>query len=116
METNVLVERVSDNRYRATGSAPFALSVEGATRDEALANFQKAAPAMLPPDSEVVRIEIRNSTKPLLPKDDPWAWFAGRLEAEPLYDLYQEQIQLNRLKDEDEEKRKEAEGFYDKLP
>jgi hypothetical protein len=98
------LERVEDHRYRATGSGPFALSVEGHSRDEALYNFRKAATAILPSEAELVTVDL-----PLRADDTsqhPWAWFAGILEDEPLFDAYKAEIERNREIDSENEARK----------
>ena len=49
MKTEVLLEQISDHRFRATESGWFSsLSVEGESRDEALKNFQAVATTLVP--------------------------------------------------------------------
>lgn len=102
METNVLIEPIGANRYRATGSAPFALSMEGTTRAEAIANFQKAAAALLSPNAELIRVDVP-TVQPLMPPDDPWAWYAGIAKNDPpeWRAAYEAQIEENRRIDEE---------------
>lgn len=104
MKTEVLLERLPDHRYRASGTGRFAISVDGATREDALNNFQKAVRSLVPENAEVVTLDIglpENSAEP-----HPWAWFAGIAVNDPLYPLFLEQIELNRKEDEENEKRK----------
>ena len=101
MTTKVLLERLSENRYRATGSGKYALSVEGTNREEALANFQKAATGESATLTEEVVINVSD-----FPASDPWAWFAGRLVNEPLLKAYEAEIEKARQEDEENENRK----------
>ncbi|WP_394795355.1 hypothetical protein [Armatimonas sp.] len=58
MKTEVLIEPLPDNRWRATGLRFLTISGEGQTRDEAIHNFQLAAVRQISRGTSVVSIEI----------------------------------------------------------
>lgn len=107
MKTEVLLEQISDHRFRATGSGRFALSVEGESRNEALTNFQKAATALVPEGAEMVAVEVPYQLEQV-PQRHPWEWFAGIAKNDPLYEMFLEQIEINRRLDDENEARKLA--------
>jgi hypothetical protein len=80
MTTEVLLETLPNQRYRATGTGRFTVSVEGATRDEAIQNFRVAAARSIVGDAEVVSVDIPISGV------HPWSPFSGILADEPLFD------------------------------
>jgi hypothetical protein len=76
MQINVLVEPMNGQGFRATGAQPFALSAEGATREEALKKLQEEVCNRLKNGAEVVALEVTADEHPLLKyagmfKDDP---------------------------------------------
>ena len=105
MKTEVLLERLPDDRYRASGTGRFAISVDGSTREDALNNFQKAARSLMLDNAELVILDIPVEENHI-PTNDPWAWFAGIAKNDPLYPLFLEQIELNRQEDEEKERQK----------
>jgi hypothetical protein len=75
MQIPVLVEPVAGHGYRAQGAAPFAVSAEGATREEAIAKVQQMCQARLSSGAELVTVEVGAPPHPWLPyagmfKDD----------------------------------------------
>lgn len=93
----ILIERVARNGYRSRGGEPFALSAEGATRDEVLAKLNEQLRAQLTDGSELVSLEM---TPP--PAGNPWVEFAGMFKGDPLFDEWQDAIAENRRRiDED---------------
>lgn len=85
MNLPVLLEPVANNGYRATGAAPFAFSVEGATREEALRNFEQAVAGRIGAGAEVVSLQVPSCEHPL-------ARFAGMFRDNPLFDEWQQAI------------------------
>jgi len=108
MKTEVLLEKVSDNRFRASGSGRFALTVEGNSRENALLNFEKAAAELISPDAEIVTVEIP-APQHAASAPHPWAWFAGIARNDPHYPAFLEQIEANRQSDEQNEATKTSE-------
>ncbi len=86
MEIPVLIEPVLGDGYRATGGEPFAVSAEGATRDEALARLRHLIAGRFSAGAEVVALQIPAASH-------PWEPFAGMLRDEPLFDEWQRAIQ-----------------------
>jgi hypothetical protein len=76
MQIPVLIEPVARNGYLARAPEPFALSVKGATREEALAKLRAKIASRLKKGAELVALEV--GTPP-----DPWAAFAGMFKGDP---------------------------------
>jgi hypothetical protein len=54
-----MVEQMNVNGYRASGSPPFHFTVEGPTREEAIARFREQVRAQLASGAEIVQVEIQ---------------------------------------------------------
>ena len=85
MRIPILIEPVAGNGYRSRGGEPFALSAEGATREEVIAKLRAQLDARLRQGSEVVTLEVPAEPHPL-------ARFAGMFEGDPLFDSWQKSI------------------------
>jgi hypothetical protein len=96
MEIPVLIEPVAGNGYRATGGSPFAVTAEGATREEALGKLRELIQHKLAGGAELVRL-------PVGPEEHPWAKFAGTLRADdPMVKEWRQAMEEYRQKmDED---------------
>ena len=70
MQISVLVEPMPNNGFRASGTTLFAVSAEGATRAEALANLKGQVQARLGDGGEIVTLEVA-------PQPHPLAKYAG---------------------------------------
>ena len=93
MEIPVLIEPISENRYRAN-NVLLGLSAEGPTYDEAFWRLEQLIKERMASGARVRTVDV--------PEEHPWAWFAGIFENEPLFDAWQEQIQRRRRElDED---------------
>jgi hypothetical protein len=57
MQTEALLQKLPDHRFRVTGHGRFAVSVEGATQEEAISNFQRVA-AETAQNSEIIRVDV----------------------------------------------------------
>jgi hypothetical protein len=97
VEMPVIIETVTGNGYRATGTGglSFGLTAEGATEAEAVARL-----------AEQVRTRVNAGARlkdlSLAIEEAPWKQDAGYLRDEPLYDLWREAMEENRRKlDED---------------
>lgn len=69
MQTQALLEQLSDHRFRVTGSGQLALSAEGATQEEAVANFQRIAIYTLR-NAKLITIEVPVETTSESPSDN----------------------------------------------
>jgi hypothetical protein len=99
MQIPILIEPVAGNGFRSRGGEPFALSAEGATREEVLARLQEQLQARLRDGAEVATLNIAPPAAA-----NPWARFAGMFKDDPYFDDWQQAIAENRTKmDEDPE-------------
>ena len=62
----ILIEPVAGNGYRARGAEPFALSAEGATREEALANLRQQLQIRMESGVAIVPLEVPVEMHPLV--------------------------------------------------
>lgn len=85
MQIPVLVEPVAGNGYRARGGEPFAFTVEGATRDEALRKLREAIQGRLVGGAEFVSLEVTET-------ENPWLRMEGIYKDDPLFDEWQRAI------------------------
>lgn len=97
MEIPVLIEPIPGSGYRASGGEPFAIIVEGATPEEALAQFKDRLASKLGNGSRVESVTIPGDKH-------PWLEFAGMYDPDdPLVQEWLEIIKEQRERDEDEE-------------
>ena len=94
----VLVEPVKGNGYRARGKEPFAVSVRGATREEALAKLRTKIHSRLKNGTHVVGLEIG-------PQAHPWMEFAGMFKDDPWIDDWVKSMAEYRQQVEDDPNR-----------
>jgi hypothetical protein len=85
MQIPILIEPVNGNGYRSRGGEQFALSAEGATREEVLAKLREQLDARLRNGSEVVSLDVPVEPHPL-------AQFAGMFKDDPLFESWQKSI------------------------
>jgi len=85
MQIPVLIEPVAGNGYRARGSEPFALSAEGATREEALARLREQLQDRIRQGAVILPLEVPAEPHPL-------AEFAGMFKDDPLFEDWQKAI------------------------
>ena len=96
MQIPVLIEPVAGTGYRARGGEPFAMTVEGATEQEALENLRTAISGRMGAGARIVSLEV-SSPQP------PWAAFAGTLRDDPLLDRWKEAMaEYRRTREEPE--------------
>ncbi len=96
MQIPILIESVAGNGYRAKGGEPFALSAEGATRDEALQNLRELIRQRLSAGAEIVPLELPGN-------DNPWLRMAGMIDLEdPLVKEWLQIMEENRRKDDED--------------
>jgi len=85
MKIPVLVEPLSGNGFRVSGSEPFALTAEGPTCEEALRKLQQLIEGKLKAGAEIVHLEVPDG-------ENPWLRIAGTLD--PNDPMVQEWIQV----------------------
>jgi hypothetical protein len=71
MNLTVLVEKMSDKRFRATSTQPFVLESEGTSREQALERLRQLAVERFQ-SGEIVNLEL-----PGIREDQPWRKFVG---------------------------------------
>src|SRR5271156_4986433 len=100
MQIPILIEPVAGNVYRARGGEPLALTAEGASQEEALANLKEKLQARLGKSAVVVPLEI-----PSQPHPHPLAEFAGMFKDDPLLKQWKKSMAAYRRKvDKDADK------------
>lgn len=90
MQIPILIEPLSDHCYRATSSAPLALTAEAATPDDALTQLRQLVLDRLVEGAKYVALDV--------PVEDPWRRFAGSLRDNPLFDDWVEAMREYREK------------------
>jgi len=98
MKIPVLIEPIANDGFRATGGPPFAVTAQGATREEALARLREAIDHRMVEGSVLVPLEIDTT------EENPWDKVVGMFRDDPLFDEWQEAIAENRREfDEDQD-------------
>ncbi len=85
MQIPILIEPVPGNGYRSRGGEQFAVSAEGASREEVLAKLREQLHARIRAGTEVVSLEMTSEPHPL-------AKFAGMFKDDPLFEKWQRSI------------------------
>lgn len=95
MQIPILIEAVAENRYQSRGGEPYALSAEGATREEVMAKLQAQLQARLQAGAALVSLEVPGPSHPL-------ARFVGMFKDDPLMNEWKESMaDYRRTIDED---------------
>lgn len=78
MDSTITIEAIPDGGFRATSADPFAVTVDAATRDEALAKVRAEVERRRAECGEALRARIAARTEPLWP-DNQFTrdWLAG---------------------------------------
>jgi hypothetical protein len=97
MKIPILVEPIANDGFRATSGPPFAVSADGATRDEAMTRLREEIDRRLAEGAVVVSLEIKAS------EEKPAIWGIGMFRDDPLFDEWQEAIEEYRRKVDEEE-------------
>ena len=71
MNIPVLIEPIANNGFRATGGLPFEISVEGATRDEALGRLRAEIDRRMASGAMIVQLDITPT------EENPWVLARG---------------------------------------
>jgi hypothetical protein len=85
MQLTILLEPVNGRGYRASGGEPFHLSVEGASREEALQKLQSEIQARISGGAEVIVLNL-----PV--ESNPWLRIAGMYKDDPMFEAWQQAI------------------------
>jgi hypothetical protein len=91
MQIPILIEAVAGNGYRSRGGEPYALSADGATREEVLAKLQAQLAARIEAGAAIVPLELPSGMHPLVE-------FAGMFEHNPLFDDWKAEMAEYRRK------------------
>lgn len=95
MQIPILIERVLENGFRASGAIPFTFAVEGTTREEVVQKTKQLIESRLQAGSELVQVEVPEE------EDNPWLKMAGMWDKNDLLvQEWKEIMRENRLKDE----------------
>lgn len=86
MQISVLIEPVAGNGFRARAGEPFAMTVEGTTRQEVLSKIQESIQGQLHPAAEIVAFELKS-------QQNAWLRMAGVFKDDPLFDKWQMAIE-----------------------
>lgn len=98
MQIPILIEPIAGNGYRARGGEPLALTAEGGTQEEALANLKEKLQARLSRGAVVVPFELPSQPHPL-------AEFVGMFKDDPLIEEWKKSMKAYRRKrDKDADK------------
>ncbi|WP_439629091.1 hypothetical protein [Gemmata sp.] len=73
MQIPILIEPVAGNGFRSRGGEQFALSAEGATREEVVARLREQLQARLSSGTEVVSLDVTPGAHPLAQFAGMWA-------------------------------------------
>ncbi len=85
MRIPILIEPISDDRYRATGSEPFVGSVEAETPDAALAKMRQLIVDRLSRGACIAALDLPHVA-------NPWLEGAAIFRDDPLFDDWQQAI------------------------
>ncbi len=98
MQIPILIEPMAGNGYRARGGEPLALTAEGDTQEEALANLKEKLNARLGRGAVVVPFDLPAQPHPL-------AEFVGMFKDDPLIEGWKKSMKAYRRKrDKDADK------------
>ncbi len=86
MKISVLVEPLNGKGFRATGGQPVPVTVEGATREEALSKLKSEVQARLKAGAELLELEIG-------PEEYPFLKYAGMFKDDPMFDEWKQAIE-----------------------
>jgi hypothetical protein len=98
MQIPILIEAIAGNGYQARGGEPLAMTAEGGTQEEALANLREKLQARLCQGAVVVPFDLPGQPHPL-------AEFVGMFKDDPLIKEWKKSMKAYRRKrDKDADK------------
>jgi predicted RNase H-like HicB family nuclease len=92
MQIPILIEQNAEHRFVATGSAPFTISAEAETADEAVALLKAKIEERVAHGATIATIEVQTSS-------NPWLAGAGMFEGDPLCKAWQDELVIGRRKE-----------------
>lgn len=95
MQIPVLIERIAQNGYRAKTGEPLALSVEAATREEAMAKLREEVAVRLQNGTQLVALDVVEPAP-----ENPWVKYAGMFKDDPMFKDVCRIMEENRKKDD----------------
>jgi len=91
MQIPILIEQMGGNGYRASGGEPLAITAEGGTREEALANLKKKLHVRLRDGAVIVPFDLPDEPHPL-------AEFVGMFKGDSLIKEWKKSMKAYRRK------------------
>lgn len=88
MQIPILIERTDSNGYRARGGEPLAITADGGTQEEALANLTEKLHARLGSGGIIVPFEVPAQRHPL-------AEFVGMFKDDPLIEGWKKSMKAH---------------------
>jgi hypothetical protein len=86
MTALVLIEKIGEQKYRASTAQPIAMAAEGRSRDEAVEHLSTLVRERLA-RGELVQIPLPGTAR-----DNPWIAFAGIWKDHPDWDAFRKNI------------------------
>ncbi len=96
MNIDVLIEPMNGSGFRARSGEPFCITVEAATRDEALKKLQADVKTRLNGGAELVTLEVAEDEHPLMK-------FAGMFKDHPLLEEWKQAMAEYRNQTEEDD-------------
>ena len=93
MQIPILIEPIEGDRYRARAGEPFALSVEGATKAEAVRKVRELIGARIRGGAELLALTISPTALPF-PADEQY-------KTDPWFEEFMEAIAENRRREDE---------------
>jgi hypothetical protein len=101
MRLSVLIEPVPGHGYRAKGGEPFAVTAEGATRDDALQKLREIIEGKVAAGAEIVTLDVPFP-------EHPWLPFAGMYRDDPLVEEWKQTMAELRRQDDEADRNQET--------
>jgi predicted RNase H-like HicB family nuclease len=95
MRLSVLIEPVPGQGYLAKGGEPFAVTAEGATRDDALQKLREIIEGKIAAGAEIVTLDVPFP-------EHPWLPFAGMFRDDTLVEEWKQTLAELRRQDEED--------------
>lgn len=83
MQLEVLIEPMNGRGFRASGAGPFRVSVDGATREEALKKLQDEIQTRIRSGAEIITLEMPAES-------NPWLKIAGMYKDDPMLEEWKQ--------------------------
>jgi hypothetical protein len=97
MKIPILIEPIANGEFRATSGAPFSISAEGASRNEAMDRLRKEIDRRIEGGAVVTPLDVVTT------EENPWLAAAGIFRDNRLFGEWQAAIEEYRRKVDEEE-------------